>query len=528
MSKLHLLNQQSRVQRTALGEFDLTGIDAITLNTSTPKQLLWHLINVVKSPPLCMSDGCNNNTKWDIRDNKHLSESRGRYRSYCSLKCSNNSHDVKKLKEDTSVKNYGSKYHNQSAEGKSARVITNISRYGYSNPSMNESIKQKKQQTTYNNYNVDNPSKSKIIQDKKSSTSIERYGSSHFNNKHILPKYQLILADKEKLAAELDLMSIRELADKFGVNKSTIIRKIHAHGIISYLKSSYLEKEMEQFLISLDISFDMNTRKMISPLELDFYLPDYKIAIEMNGDYWHSDNKRTDKKYHYNKWERCNSQDISLIQILETDWNTNQDKIKKMIASRLHKKSSVKGARKCTIGLITGSAANAFLTRHHMQGKTASSFCYGAFDEYLILRAVMTFGYTRGSKAQRNFELKRWVTDNIHSYPGLFSKTFKFAQQDLDFNTVVSFSMNDWFDGNMYAKAGFELDMIQQPSYKYLWDDKWQHCSYFTKANIRKKFKDNTIVIQMLDAGETEFTIMDYLGVCRTWDSGKKRWQWHK
>jgi hypothetical protein len=38
----------------------------------------------------------------------------------------------------------------------------------------------------------------------------------------------------------------------------------------------------------------------------------------------------------------------------------------------------------------------------------------------------MCFSYTRGSKNKRRFELRRWVTD-FGIYPGLFSKTFKFA-----------------------------------------------------------------------------------------------------
>ena len=58
-----------------------------------------------------------------------------------------------------------------------------------------------------------------------------------------------------------------------------------------------------KILEELDIKFVEHNRKIISPKELDFYLPDYNSAIECNGLYWHSDFKK-EKAYHYDK---CNT-----------------------------------------------------------------------------------------------------------------------------------------------------------------------------------------------------------------------------
>lgn len=70
-----------------------------------------------------------------------------------------------------------------------------------------------------------------------------------------------------------------------------------------------------------------NSREIISPLELDLYYPEKKIAIEFNGDYWHSDEfKQPD--YHYSKFIACKNIGILLVSIFETKWLTDTSKIK--------------------------------------------------------------------------------------------------------------------------------------------------------------------------------------------------------
>ena len=69
-----------------------------------------------------------------------------------------------------------------------------------------------------------------------------------------------------------------------------------------------------------------NSRTIISPLELDLYYPEKKIAIEFNGDYWHSELFK-DKDYHYNKFKLCKENNITLVSIFESEWNSRRDEI---------------------------------------------------------------------------------------------------------------------------------------------------------------------------------------------------------
>jgi hypothetical protein len=63
-----------------------------------------------------------------------------------------------------------------------------------------------------------------------------------------------------------------------------------------------------------------NTRSIISPLELDFYLPDFNIAIEVNGAYWHSIDAGKDQTYHLRKTQLCKNIGIHLIHIFDYEW----------------------------------------------------------------------------------------------------------------------------------------------------------------------------------------------------------------
>ena len=60
-----------------------------------------------------------------------------------------------------------------------------------------------------------------------------------------------------------------------------------------------------------------HSRKIISPFEIDIYLPDIKLAIEYNGLYWHSDINGENINYHLNKSIACKEKDIRLIHIYE-------------------------------------------------------------------------------------------------------------------------------------------------------------------------------------------------------------------
>ena len=75
------------------------------------------------------------------------------YMTYCSLKCAQNSDNVR-----------------------NNIIKTNMSRYGCTCSLGNESVKKKRKKTWINNYGTDNPAKSEKIQKKIKDTNISKYG----------------------------------------------------------------------------------------------------------------------------------------------------------------------------------------------------------------------------------------------------------------------------------------------------------------------------------------------------------------
>ena len=81
------------------------------------------------------------------------------------------------------------------------------------------------------------------------------------------------------------------------------------------------EKELLHWIERQGIRCLSNIRSIIPPLELDIYIPDYKLAIEYNGIHWH---KSHDKNYHLNKMEQCRGKGIRLLQFFDFEWDAKR------------------------------------------------------------------------------------------------------------------------------------------------------------------------------------------------------------
>ena len=113
--------------------------------------------------------------------------------------------------------------------------------------------------------------------------------------------------------------------------------------------------------------------------ELDIYLPEFKLAIEFNGLYWHNEITK-DKNYHKRKSDLCKDKGIQLIHIWEDDWNYKQDIVKSMILNKLNKTSIKIYARKCNLKEITNNETiRKFLNENHIQGFVGSTVKLGLF-----------------------------------------------------------------------------------------------------------------------------------------------------
>ena len=89
--------------------------------------------------------------------------------------------------------------------------------------------------------------------------------------------------------------------------------------------NGFSAKELD--LLEFVRKFFPNAKKntqLIKPYELDICIPELKLALEFNGNYWHSD---APALYHLKKTQLCNEKGYRLIHIWENEWDDNKAEI---------------------------------------------------------------------------------------------------------------------------------------------------------------------------------------------------------
>ena len=115
------------------------------------------------------------------------------------------------------------------------------------------------------------------------------------------------------------------------------------------IKTSSMETHIENFLSKdLGITPVMRTRTVIRPNELDVYLPDHAIAIEIDGDYWHSadSEERFQELLSKHQWKEreCWKMGITLIRIQERQWNQYESECRKALSSIITGETKIESA----------------------------------------------------------------------------------------------------------------------------------------------------------------------------------------
>jgi hypothetical protein len=138
---------------------------------------------------------------------------------------------------------------------------------------------------------------------------------------------------------------------------------------VSY--QSKLELEVLRFIeANYDGPIIQQDRECIEPYELDIYLPELKLAIEVNSYYTHAYQsppgctlitKPVD--YHQKKHALCREKGIRLIQIWDMWWSYKQERYVQMLLNALGHSTSVY-ARKCEVEDIPREVALAFFREH--------------------------------------------------------------------------------------------------------------------------------------------------------------------
>ena len=195
------------------------------------------------------------------------------------------------------------------------------------------------------------------------------------------------LHDRIKLNFNYDKYDLIELPDNLKNDKLVIrckkcckitklfignglISRLHDKRLCMYCENSVskAEEEVFDFISSIykgEIIHHENGRKIIPPQELDFYIPEFKLAIEFDGIYWHSETfGGKDINYHVNKTKLCNEKGIKLIHLFENEWYTKLQQVKSFISSELGIFKHIITANDCEIIQLNEKDARNFQNRN--------------------------------------------------------------------------------------------------------------------------------------------------------------------
>lgn len=461
-----------------------------------------------------------------VQYNRYINNFNNKNMYVCSSKCAQvkvkmtnlelygneNFNNIKKRKETCKER-----YDNENFKNIEKRKKTNLEKYGVEQASKNEDVKEKRIKTVKEKYGKDHPMKNSSVVNKKIKSS---YKDGVYNNNilktlettklksieniksfGVIPidyinKTFFLNCDKGHIfESNYDLIYKRNL---YNVEQCTICNPINIQNsgkeleFLSFIKEIYNGEIVE------------NSRKIITPYELDIFLPEFNLAFEFNGLYWHNELNKS-KTYHKDKYLLCKKNNIQLLHIWEDDWNFKQDIVKSMILNKLGKTINKIYARKTEVREISDNKIiRKFLNTNHIQGFVGSSIKIGLFYENELV-SLMTF-----KKNKQSFELNRFCNKLNTNITGGASKLFTYFIKKYKYQKIISFSNNSYSDGSLYYKLGFEIDKNLDVDYSYIYNNKREHKFNFRKNKLKK-----------YNLSGTEKSILFENKIYRIYDAGK-------
>lgn len=438
--------------------------------------------------------------------------------------------EINLKRKQTNLEKYGciSPFKNKDIQNKIKQ--TNLERYGCENPAQSQEVKNKIKQTNLERYGCETSLQSEEIQNKRKQTNLERYGYEY-------PSQSQEIKDKVQnkyYPNILKYLSSKEVAEEFIKNKyskkTTILqfskdtnisyvaclKHIHKYNLEEYFNFnsniSQSENDIIEYLKSKGIkNIIQSERTILDGKEIDIYLPDYNVGIEFNGDYWHSELNRNDKRYHYNKSILALSKGVFLYHIFSHEWTDIEKRVRILdhLCNILHLNENKIYGRKCIIKEVSVQDKNIFLEENHIQGKDNSAIKLGLYynDE---LVSLMTFCKPRFSK-KYTWELSRFCSKHGYNIVGGASKLINYFINHYmnGEETIVSYSDIAKTQGKIYDKLNFKF--IEDSDPNYIW---WKSdFDYKTRYQCQMK---------------NEKEIMSSKGYVRVYDCGNKVWVYKK
>lgn len=261
----------------------------------------------------------------------------------------------------------------------------------------------------------------------------------------------------------------REIAAKYQINESIVQYYCSKYQIQSQFTGSSYERQLHDWLDDQGIEYLTNQRTVLTPKEVDIYIPSANLAIEINGCYWHSPTTQTriTKNYHKEKTQLALDANVKLMHIWDHQmynpvlFDIIKSKIKYkcgLISDRLY-------ARKCVISCnVDTHIQKQFQISTHIQGYRANNITYGLYESGKLVALIGLHKIHDGV-----YDLSRY--SSIGNVVGGFQKLLKAFLRDFPNCTHIETYANMMFTtsivDNVYTTSGFEFIEWTDPNYFY-------------------------------------------------------------
>ena len=488
-------------------------LDNYSDRTNKLSEMLYMFYNNLENKPTCAICG---------GPVKYINIKNG-YRRCCSAKCS--CHDPERIRKacQTKIERYGSAGYNN----RDKAVKTCLEKYGVDNPFASKEVKNKLKNIFQEKYGVDYPSQAKEVQEVRKQNALRKYGTDHHMHDPEIKKRALeglrhtfLERDETLLGYKDDESYIRKCphpdcnkcSEKFyEIPMSNYhARKYFGLELCTRLlpvkwgtnKNTGLEQFVKNILDKLKIKYIENDRSILEGKELDIYCPEYSIAIECNGCFWHS---RKSKDYHINKFKKCESKGIRLITIWD-DWIVNcPDVLENVIRGLFSIYDNALNINDCHVRKIDGSEANNFIMDYDVYGQTRANHYYGLFDGCNELVAVL--GLNQISSFDRIWSITRFVKNPRIKINGCFGYMISKFIDEFKPLSIRTYTHNDIDQTTHLFSCGFK------PIKKYI-NDYWvvhktDYIRYFKTAEEKLNDGDHEIekYVYIYDSGTTKWQL---------------------
>lgn len=249
----------------------------------------------------------------------------------------------------------------------------------------------------------------------------------------------------------------------------------------SCAKTSRAETELRRFIESLGVRTIANSRKLIHPYEVDILCPDECVAIEFNGNIWHSSYSGTARNYHADKAAKLSTVGYRAIFIRDDEWRSKRAIVKSIIRHAVGRTERRINARQCTIHQDTPAQEwREFADNNHIQGRCNASFTVGLRHEGELV-CVMAF-----IKRKDGIEMVRFVTKLDTSIRGGFSRCARAIN-----SPFYTYCENRLFGGSGYLAAGMvQAGKSSPPDLSYTNGHRVENRRKFQKKAMASRWED--------------------------------------